>query len=115
MQRGGPCQADDVKLDPNNPKNVYAAIDAQNVYRSTDEGNTWSAVSFPGVPATAMGRESLAVAPSSPNTVYAMLGAPDGIEYVGFFDSTDSGRTWARRTVPRRVFRWRYGHDRWNE
>ena len=44
------------------------------------------------------------MAPSSPNTVYAMLGAPDGIEYVGFFDSTDSGRTWARRTVPAASF-----------
>jgi photosystem II stability/assembly factor-like uncharacterized protein len=103
-QRGGPCQADDVKIDPANPTNVYAAIDGQNVYRSTDEGNTWSAVSFPGVPATAMGRESLVVAPSSPKTVYAMLGAPDGVEYVGFFVSTDSGYTWASRSVPAASF-----------
>src|SRR5271166_4949396 len=91
MQRGGPCQADDIKIDPVHPQNVYAAIDAQNVYRSTNEGDTWSAVSFPGVPGGAMGRESLAIAPSSPSTVYAMLGAPDGYEYVGFFVSTDSG------------------------
>ncbi len=69
MQRGGPCQADDIKIDPVHPQNVYVAIDAQNLYRSTDEGNTWSAASLPGVPAAAMGRESLAVAPSSPSTV----------------------------------------------
>ena len=50
MQRKGPCQADDIKIDPVNPQNVYAAIDGWNVYRSTDEGDTWSAVKFPGCP-----------------------------------------------------------------
>jgi len=104
MQRGGPCQADDIKIDPVNPQNVYAAIDAQNVYRSTNEGDTWSAVSFPGVLPGRMGRESLAISPSSPSTVYAMLGAFDGYPYVGFFVSTDSGGTWAAGTVPAASF-----------
>ena len=97
-----PCPADDVVIDPNNPKNVFAAIDNDNVFRSSDGGDTWQGMTFPGVPAglNQMGRQSLAVSVSSPGTVYAMLGAPSGTNYVGFFKSSDSGAHWTAATVP---------------
>jgi hypothetical protein len=47
-----------------------------------------------------MGRQSLAVSVSSPGTVYAMLGALSGTDYVGLFRSSDSGAHWTAATVP---------------
>ncbi len=99
--KGIPCPAEDVVIDPNQPLNVYVGIQFDNVFRSTDGGNTWMGVTFPGIPAglNHMGRQSLAVANNPAGTVYAMLGAPDGAEYVGFFKSTDSGANWTAETV----------------
>jgi Abnormal spindle-like microcephaly-assoc'd, ASPM-SPD-2-Hydin len=92
-----PCPADDVKIDPTNPANVYVAIDSFNIFHSSDGGNTFAQASIPGGNFN-QGRQSLAVgAPylgSTPGVVYAMIGAPDGIEYVGFYVSLDGGNTW---------------------
>ncbi len=97
-----PCPAADVVVDPVNPKKVYAAIEFDNVFRSTDSGQTWQGVTFPGIPAGLgqMGRQSLAISPSAPATVYAMLGAFGSGRYAGFFQSNDSGAHWTARTVP---------------
>jgi hypothetical protein len=107
---GNPCPAMDVVVDPSNPKKVYAAIEFDNVFISTDGGGTWTGASFPGIAAglNQMGRQTLAIAPSAPSTVYAMLGAPGGApnvgQYVGFFQSNDSGAHWIARTVPSMTF-----------
>ena len=100
--KANPCPADDVVIDPSNPNYVFAAIDRDTVHRSTDGGNTWEAMSFPGISPTPnqMGRQSLAISPSSPGAVYAMLGALSGSDYVGFFRSSDSGAHWTAGTVP---------------
>ena len=52
-------------IDPRNPNYVFAAIDRDTVHRSTDGGNTWEAMSFPGISPTPnqMGRQSLAISP----------------------------------------------------
>lgn len=106
----GACPAEDVVIDPSNPKKVYASFLDDAVFRSTDGGGTWSMACF--VRSTTqrsscslpqglgqIGRASIAVAPSA-NIVYAMVGASDGVEYAGFFMSTDSGQTWAAQSVP---------------
>src|SRR5579872_2458497 len=82
-----PCPADDVKVDPLNPQNVYVAIDTSTVYSSSDGGQTFNPAPFVG-----QGRDSLAIgpkvgAPKGPATptggaVYAMLGAADGSEFA---------------------------------
>ena len=104
LKGSNPCPADDVVIEPNNPKNVFAAIDSFNVYRSTDGGDSWQGMTFPGVISGpgSMGRQSLAVSVSSPGTVYAMHGAapPPGGNYLGFFRSSDSGANWTAATVP---------------
>lgn len=103
-----PCPADDVVIDPTNPQNVYVAIDADAVYYSHNGGGTFTPASFPGV-RFLEGRQSLAVGPPAPSTlgpspavggvVYAMVGALDGIEYGGLFNSFDAGATWGPGTV----------------
>ena len=104
VRNGNPCPADDVVIDPSNPDIVYAAIDRDTVHRSTDGGNTWEAVTFPGISPDQVGRQSLALSPSSPETVYAMVGALSGSNYLGFFRSSDSGASWTAATVPTVTF-----------
>ncbi len=120
-----PCPANDVAIDPGNPLNVYVAIQTDDVFASSDGGITFTAAcfsndepscSFPRVH-NQIGRASIAVGPHAPGaplacsgstkacgTVYVMLGAPDGVEYNGFFKSTDGGGTWTAGTVPSFVY-----------
>ncbi len=97
-----PCPAKDVVVDQASPNNVYVGIEFDNVFHSTDSGDSWSPVSLPGLPAgpgtlNNMDRQSIA---ADNGVVYAMIGAPDGAEYAGFFKSTDGGATWTAETVP---------------
>jgi photosystem II stability/assembly factor-like uncharacterized protein len=115
-----PCPVSDAAVDPQNPSNVYIAVGGVDVFVSTDGGDSYtpacftndSPCTFPQVVGQ-MGRQSIAVGPPASRAplncsqgsarcgvVYAMLGAPDGKEYFGFFMSTDGGATWASRNVP---------------
>ena len=92
-----PCPADDVKIDPSNPQNVYVAIDSDNIYYSSNGGTTFTAASFPGG-FIAQGRQSLAVGPPNgagqPGVVYAMLGNENGAGYTNLEVSFNGGVTW---------------------
>ena len=61
------------------------------IYKSTDGGETWTKLSR-GLPNRLIGKIDLAVARSSPRTVYAMIEAP-GSE-GGLYRSDDSGASW---------------------
>ena len=97
VSTNSPCPADDVKVDPTNPQNVYVAIDSFNVFYSHNGGTTWTQAAFPGG-VLHQGRQGLAIGPpdaaGEPGIVYALIGAQDGLEYVGFFASVDGGVTW---------------------
>ena len=97
VSTNSPCPADDVKVDPTNPQNVYVAIDSFNVFYSHNGGTTWTQAAFPGG-VLHQGRQGLAIGPpdaaGEPGIVYALVGAQDGVEYVGFFASVDGGVTW---------------------
>ena len=68
------------------------------IWRTTDAGNTWTAVGDQNA-SLAMG--SIAFAPSQPATVYAGTGEQASIGFdiyygAGVLKSTNSGKTWAR-------------------
>jgi len=94
----------DLAMDPQNPQVLYAGTyrfrrtpwnysdggpeDA--IYKSTDQGATWTRLSGHGLPKDPVGRIGLAVAPSSPNTVYAVMGSNEGVVWR----SDDAGEHW---------------------
>jgi uncharacterized repeat protein (TIGR01451 family) len=89
---------------------AYAAIgylwgDTNNgVYKSTDAGQTWTAMNGSGVTALVSGlnagRITLAAAPSNSSTLYASIQSPFTFGLAGMFKSTDGGGTWQAINTP---------------
>src|SRR5207245_2292373 len=73
-------------IDPQTPATLYVGTRADGVFRSTDGGESWSAVSagLPNLPVTA-----LAIDPQTPTILYA------GTERGGVYKSTDGGESWS--------------------
>ena len=96
--------ATDLAIDPVNPSVLYAAIgdifgDPENgVYKTTDGGASWTKLGG-GLPTHSFGRVSVAVSPSDPDVVYAIIVAKadesgDGAVTHNVFRSDDAGTTW---------------------
>ena len=97
--------ASDLAVDPNDFDVMYAGMwqfqrkpwtftsggPQDGLYKSVDGGATWSRVMGHGFPAGITGRIGLAVAPSDPKRVYALVESKDGI----LWRSDDAGATWA--------------------
>jgi photosystem II stability/assembly factor-like uncharacterized protein len=65
------------------------------LYKSTDGGEHWtdlSAANAQGLPEKPWGRTALAIAPSNPKVVYAMIESKDS----ALFRSDDGGQTWTK-------------------
>ena len=73
------------------------------LYRSTDRGLTWQQVRGGGFPSEGLGKIGLAVAPSDPKRVYAIVHAKAG----GLYRSDDGGVTW--RLIDGDVRLWQRG------
>jgi photosystem II stability/assembly factor-like uncharacterized protein len=80
---------------PGQPNVFYMAPNNGGVWKTTDFGHTWNPI-FDDQPTQSVG--ALAVAPSSPNTIYVGSGEglrrPDLSVGDGMYKSTDAGRTW---------------------
>jgi photosystem II stability/assembly factor-like uncharacterized protein len=78
------------------------------LYRSVDGGVTWSQLTGNGFPSTGLGKVGLAVAPSNPQRVYAIVDAKDG----GLYRSDDSGASWKKMTADGRLWQrgWYFCH-----
>ncbi len=119
----------EVVIDPTDPSVVYAGLwntrrppwfvyaptngPGGGIYKSTDGGDTWTALTN-GLPTDGMGKSGIAVCPSEPNRVYAVIdnlnpppGAPTppptagaygqgATGQGGFFRSDDGGASWTR-------------------
>ncbi len=112
----------DVVLAPDDSQTAYAALwqtrrtpwniyppsngPGSGLYRSTDGGAHWSKLTGSGFPA-APGRIGLAVAPSDPGRVYALVDADDG----GLYRSDDRGEHWTRASSDTRIWQrgWYFG------
>ena len=106
----------DVRIDPQNPNIVYAALWQQQqsyiegpefggteggIFKSTDGGSTWKQLTD-GLPAGVI-EANLSIAPSQPSTIYAMVAGTVGKEptakegttgTVQFYKSSDGGEHW---------------------
>ncbi len=94
----------DLAMNPQNPQVLYAAAyhfrrtpwsytgggpdDA--IYKSIDQGQSWKRLSGHGLPEQSVARIGLAIAPSAPDTVYAVMGSNEGV----LWRSDDAGEHW---------------------
>ncbi len=91
--------ATDVVIDPSSPSTMYAAVGnsfgaaVNGVYKSTDTGATWTKLAG-GFPTTGVGRISLAIAASSPSTIYATVQNSVTSALLGIFKTADGGINW---------------------
>ena len=95
-------------MDPRDPEVLYAAAyqrrrhvftlinggPESGIHKSTDGGATWTKLTN-GLPKGDVGRIGLAIPPTAPDTVYALVEArgKDG----GFYRSLDGGMSWEKR------------------
>jgi uncharacterized repeat protein (TIGR01451 family) len=110
-----------VMFDPTSTSTAYATLgspygDTYNgVYKSTDSGQTWKRISGTGshvIPTSGLGRIGLALAPSSPSTLYATIAQPIGssqTDIVGVFKTTDGGANWIHTAAPPSCCTWYEG------
>ncbi len=107
--------AQDLSMDPSNPRVVYAAFykfqrtpwsmeaggGRSGLWKTADGGDTWTELTFnEGIPRTPLGKIGVDVSPANPRRVYASIEAPDSSG--GIFRSDDAGKSWQRmNTDPR--------------
>ncbi len=103
----------DVELDPSQPDTVYAAMwearqgpwengawsgTGGGVFKSTDGGKSWRQLTK-GLPEEGVVQANIAIAPSSPNRLYAAIATSRG---TGIYRSDDAGESWSQATTDSR-------------
>lgn len=98
----------DVSIDPSNPQVVYATTwefrrlpylfhsggTGSGIWKSTDGGRTWKSLEK-GLPAKPFGRVALALAPSAPQNLWAIVES----EKTGLYISSDGGESWKQQSA----------------
>ena len=94
-------------FDPTNGNNVYAAVGASStvtndgIWKSTNAGLTWTLANGSGTtafPGSSVARTSLAIAASSPTTLYAgaASAASGSTSLLGVYKTTNGGGSWTQ-------------------
>lgn len=91
----------DLKRKPGSSQIFYAAT-SNTVYRSSDAGNSFTAVTITGF--TDSGRIALAVTPANPNVVY-FVSAKSNSDFNGVYKSTTSGASYTKTTETDDIFK----------
>ena len=96
-------------MDPADPRVLYATMwqayrrpwtfssggPGSGIFKTTDGGATWTNISHAqGLPTGIFGKAGIAVAPSNPNVVYALIQAKFHDAAGGLFRSKDGGHSW---------------------
>jgi photosystem II stability/assembly factor-like uncharacterized protein len=105
----------DVAFDPTTAQTIYATLwntrrppwsiyppsygPGSGVYKSTDGGTNWQPLTS-GLPPDHPGHIGVAVAPSNPNRLYAIVDAKEG----GLFRSDNAGATWTKTSADSRIW-----------
>jgi photosystem II stability/assembly factor-like uncharacterized protein len=98
----------DIAIDPNNPNIVIATTwefrrmpylfnsggNGSGIFKSLDGGKTWKEITN-GLPAKPFGRVALAMAPSAPNNLLAIVEAKE----TGLYISSDGGESWKQQSA----------------
>ncbi len=96
----------DLAMHPANPRILYAGMwqivihtwgrssggPGSGLFKSTDGGATWTRLVGNGLPGKVTGKHALAIAPSNPSRVYALIETGDGVPWNG--EATESGQLW---------------------
>ncbi len=85
-----------ILVDPDNPRQIYAAFQFRGLYKSTDAAAHWSRADLGGERVYDV--RAIAIDPLSPDTLYA------GTMERGLFKSIDGGATW--RSINRGLRSW---------
>ncbi|MGA9115772.1 MAG: hypothetical protein WB626_03260 [Bacteroidota bacterium] len=99
----GVLMAMDVVINPQDTSVLYASCGQRNstpdpgIYRTTNAGASWTLLGG-GLPVSDFGRTSLAIAPSSPGTVYASIAHAGTSALLGIYRTTDAGASWTLQT-----------------
>jgi photosystem II stability/assembly factor-like uncharacterized protein len=102
----------DLEMDPSNPSVLYATTwefrrlpyafnsggIGSGLYKSTDAGKTWKELSN-GLPKKPFGRIALALAPSAPKNLLAIVES----ENTGLYISADGGDTWKEQSATENI------------
>ena len=92
----GNGRVNSIKVDPNNATTLYACTPGGQLWKSTNNGTSWSVISN-SIPAA--GVTNVAIDPSNSNTLYALTGDADQSIYHpssrGLYKSTNGGATWS--------------------
>ncbi len=111
LYRNEQAGAADLLMDPTNPNILYASLlelqrfpwglrsagPGTGLFKTTDGGDTWTELTNrPGMPSGLKGRIGIALAPSRPERVWALVDAELGKK--GLYRSEDGGQTWKRLT-----------------
>lgn len=100
----------DLWMDPRDPNTLYATSHQRrrhvwtylsggpesSIYKSTDGGKNWRKINQ-GLPKSDLGRIALAVAPSNPDVIYAMVEGFDK-DHGGVFKSENRGENWEKQS-----------------
>jgi photosystem II stability/assembly factor-like uncharacterized protein len=96
----------ELDMDPRNPRRLYAGMwtvdiktwaresggAGSGLFSSNDGGVTWTRLRGRGLPTRDVGKTKVAIAPSNPDRVYALIETGDGIPWNG--KDTDRGQVW---------------------